>query len=78
MSRFGYSFLIGTMIVVAVMFVAWLAGERRRAELSPEETFEKYRVLTDPRTRCQYLRGHQELTPRMGADGKQLCGGGGK
>lgn len=30
-------------------------------------------VRTDPLTGCQYLTSGHGITPRMGADGKQIC-----
>lgn len=64
---------VGGLTFVAAMAVKMCVG-RDEVVLSPIQLFEKNRVLVDPRTACQYIRGHQELTPRMGADGKQLCG----
>ena len=31
-------------------------------------------IHVDELTQCHYLRRNSVLTPRMGADGKQLCG----
>lgn len=31
-------------------------------------------LFTDARTGCQYIGRSGALTPRMGADGKQICG----
>jgi hypothetical protein len=62
--------------------VAALAGcsGGHRDDSDPANGRSGLAIYTDNLTGCQYLQagGDRALTPRMGADGKQICGKGEK
>jgi len=62
-------------IYLAVMLLVVVSPARcSKDDTDPEKGISGMTLSTDARTGCQYLsRGFGGLTPRMGADGKQVC-----
>jgi hypothetical protein len=59
------------LIFALSLYQATLPYEPRDDSDGPNE-YSHMDVYTDHLTGCQYL-SHWSLTPRMGADGKQIC-----
>lgn len=60
-----------------ILIAALLSGCVKRAEdvVDASAMWEAHAIeVTDPKTGCAYLTfGANTITPRMGADGKQIC-----
>lgn len=65
------SFAVLVMLVLEVCGVDFTA----RDATDPPNGRSGLELLTDHGTGCQYLRRYGDLTPRLGVDGKQICGG---
>lgn len=66
--------VIGLWIITAIGSVTW---DRWRAIDSTDADWRHrsgFKVYTDHATGCQYLAAAGDLAPRLGADGRQVCG----
>jgi len=69
-------FALIAISVIAVVVVAALTGCSVKDSTDPPDGVSGLIPYTDALTGCQYLARSYggALTPRMGADGKQICG----
>ena len=70
-SWWAFYMLCVAAIFIITVYQATLPYEPRDDSDGPHEN-SHMEVFTDYLTGCQYLY-HYSLTPRMGADGKQIC-----
>ena len=68
--------VIAILAILAVIAVPVITGDADAAGLFPQRRGALL-IYTDPDTRCQYIQSDSDrsLTPRLDADGKQMCGG---
>lgn len=63
----------GALFVVALCAAVVLVVGLTRAANNKTSVY-SVRVYVDHETKCQYVRAGAGVTPRMGSDGKQICG----
>jgi len=65
-----------TATIICMLFLAGCSSNDDGQMQTKELTKSRVYVYTDTGTGCQYVAtvlGAEGLTPRMGADGKQIC-----